>query len=312
MVPVNLDMDVLRTLAVAMELGSFARAAERLGRSQSAVSLQMRKLEQQAGQSLFRKQGRGLALTEAGDVILSYARRMLELNDEAVAAVRGLAVEGSVRLGLPQDIAETRLPATLARFTRAHPSVHIEVKVDRNAVLLDHLTHGRLDLALLFSRGSGGTVVANERLIVQFPIAWIGPRHGAAAPPSAPLPLVLFEPPCLFRQAGIAALDAAGIPWRITFTSPSLSGLWAAVDAGLGVTVRTAEGMPDRLATLGSATGGLKLPPLPTVDLRLHAADAEPSPAVRRLGDILAETMAADGSSDRQVPWRLMASGANA
>ena len=312
MVPVNLDMDVLRTLAVAMELGSFARAAEWLGRSQSAVSLQMRKLEQQAGQPLFRKQGRGLALTEAGDVILSYARRMLELNDEAVAAVRGLAVEGSVRLGLPQDVAETRLPATLARFARAHPSVHIEVRVDRNAVLLDHLTHGRLDLALLFSRGGGGTAVANERLIAQFPIAWIGPRHGAATPLALPLPLVLFEPPCLFRQAGIAALDAAGIPWRITFTSPSLSGLWAAVDAGLGVTVRTAEGMPDRLATLGPAAGGLKLPPLPTVDLRLHAADAEPSPAVRRLGDILAETMAADSGGDRQPPWRLMASGANA
>jgi DNA-binding transcriptional LysR family regulator len=306
MIPVNLDMDVLRTLAVAMELGSFARAAERLGRSQSAVSLQMRKLEQQAGQPLFRKQGRGVALTGAGDVILSYARRMLELNDEAVAAVRGLAVEGSVRLGLPQDVAEARLPATLARFARAHPSVHIEVKVDRNAVLLDHLTHGRLDLALLFSRGGGAAAAPNApRLVAQLPIAWIGPRHGGM-PRSAPLPLVLFEPPCLFRQAGIAALDAAGIPWRIAFTSPSLSGLWAAVDAGLGITVRTAEGMPERLTTLAPAASGL--PPLPTVDLRLHAADSEPSPAVRRLGDILAETMRTAGSGLAAQPSLLAVS----
>src|SRR5215468_8536636 len=102
----NLDMDVLRTLATAMELGSFARAAERLGRTQSAVSLQMRRLEAQLGETLLRKQGRGLALTDAGDVVLGYARRILELNDEAVAAARGISVEGSVRFGVPQDFGD--------------------------------------------------------------------------------------------------------------------------------------------------------------------------------------------------------------
>src|ERR1700744_434722 len=109
----NLDMDLLRTLATAMDLGGFARAANRLGRAQSAVSLQMRKLEQQLGVPLLRKQGRGLALTEAGDVVLTYARRILALNDETVTAVRGLDLEGAVRLGLPQDFAEVWLPAAL-------------------------------------------------------------------------------------------------------------------------------------------------------------------------------------------------------
>src|SRR5260221_2891407 len=122
----NLNMDLLRTVAVAMELGSFARAAERLGRTPSAVSLQMRRLEAQLDRPLFRKQGRGLALTDAGDVVLSYARRILALNDEAVAAVTGIAVDGAVRLGGHQEFAEGRLPSGLAPFARSHPAVQIE------------------------------------------------------------------------------------------------------------------------------------------------------------------------------------------
>src|SRR5262249_43010260 len=120
MVPANLDLDVLRTLAVAMDLGSFARAAERLGRSQSAVSLQMRRLEAQVGRPVLSKRGRGVALTDAGEIVLGYARRMLALNDEALHAVRGAAVAGTVRLGMHQDCAEAWLPSVLARFARSH------------------------------------------------------------------------------------------------------------------------------------------------------------------------------------------------
>jgi DNA-binding transcriptional LysR family regulator len=107
MSPINLDMDVLRTLVTAQQLGGFNRAARRVGRSQSAVSQQIRKLEEQFGAPLFRKRGRSLALTVAGEIVLGYARRILELNDEAVAAVRGAALDGSVRFGLPGDFAET-------------------------------------------------------------------------------------------------------------------------------------------------------------------------------------------------------------
>ncbi len=118
----NLDIETLRTLVAAMDLGSFARAAESVGRSQPAVSLQMKRLEQQVGHPILRKQGRGLALTETGDVVLAYARRILDLNDEALTAVKGTGViAGTVRLGLPQDLAESWLPAVLARFARAHP-----------------------------------------------------------------------------------------------------------------------------------------------------------------------------------------------
>src|SRR4051794_29863448 len=227
----NLDMDVLRTLAVAMERGSFAQAAARLGRSQSAVSLQMRKLEGQVGQTLFRKAGRGLALTEAGDVVLGYARRILELNDEAVAAVKGLAVAGTVRLGLHQDFAEAWLPSALAAFVRAHPAVHVSAEVERNAVLLERLGQGRLDLALVFGQAPAPGPGITATKIAELPMGWIAARDWQRA--SGPLPLILFEAPCVFRDAALPALERARVPWRLALTSPSLAGLWAAAAAGL-------------------------------------------------------------------------------
>jgi len=276
----NLDMDVLRTLATAIELGGFARAAARLGRSQSAVSLQMRKLEEQLGVALLRKQGRGLALTEAGDVVLGYARRILALNDEAVAAVGGLDLAGTVRLGLPQDFAEAWLPAALGRFARAHPQVRIEARVDRNGVLLEDLAGGRLDLALAWGEEHG----PGAEVLARLPIRWIG-RADLVFAEDAPLPLIAFQPPCAFRAAAIAALDRAGRPWRLSFTSPSLAGLWAAAEAGLGVTMRTRIGLPASLAPLD------RLPPLPEIALTLHQAPGH-APAIERLRQILVQTLA--------------------
>jgi DNA-binding transcriptional LysR family regulator len=280
---VNLDMDVLRTLVTASDLGALNRAAEQVGRSQSAVSQQIRKLEEQVGQQLFRKQGRGLVLTEAGDVVLNYARRILELNDEAVAAVHGVDIEGAVRFGLPSDFAESWLPAVLGRFKRAHPAVRVEASVDRNATLLDRLDKGQLDLALILGHRSR----ADAEPIAKLPMAWIG-GPASAWKREEPVPLVLFEPPCAFRQAAISALDAAGTPWRVTFTSPSLAGLWAAVDAGLGITLRTVPSRPAHLRVFGAKQG---LPPLPMTELALHAAGRALSPAATRLKDILRETL---------------------
>ena len=284
----NLDTDILRTLVTAQQLGGFNRAAQRVGRSQSAVSQQIRKLEDQLGRPLFRKEGRGLALTEAGDVVLSYARRILDLNDEAVAAVRGIAVDGPVRFGLPTDFAETWLPTALGRFKRAHPAVRIEVSADRRAILIDRLDKGELDLALLFhdSRRSDAQTIATLAM------AWIGPgREKLKWARHEPLPLAVFNPPCFFRETAIAALDRAGIPWHIVFTSPSLHGLWAAVDAGLGVTVRTAAGLPNQLGVLPKSFG---LPALATTKLSLHDGGRELTPATTRFKEILLETLAAN------------------
>lgn len=145
---ITFDLDVLRTFVVGIELGSFANAAERLGRSTSAVSAQLKKLEEQVGEPVLRKSGRGLVLTAAGETLLAYARRLLELNDEAAIAVRGVDLEGWVKVGLQEDFGEDVLTKILGNFARAHPRVRVEARVSRNAELLDLVTSGRLDLAL--------------------------------------------------------------------------------------------------------------------------------------------------------------------
>jgi DNA-binding transcriptional LysR family regulator len=284
----NLDMDVLRTFVMGFELGSFARAADRLGRSQSAVSAQLRKLEEQIGTPLVQKSGRGLALTTAGESLLSYAKRLLELNDEAVETIRGADLEGWVRLGLPQDFADTFLPAVLGRFARAHPKVRVEVQVDGSARLIEKTLQGELDVALAWGNSSG---MPHAEWVANLSIAWVGlPEAGNTRDLGAdPLPLIAFAPPCSFRAAGIAALDEANIPWRLVFTSPSLSGLWAATEAGLGITVRTTIAMPRTLAVLDPLATGL--PVLPPIPLSLHRNEPEARPVVRRLTEIVLETV---------------------
>ncbi len=142
---VNFDIDALRSFSEAMQLGSFSKAADKLGRSTSALSAQLRKLEEQAGTPLVRKQGRGLALTEAGEVLLGYARRMLALNDEAALAVGGLAVQGSVRLGMQEDFSDQVLTEVLGRYARSHPWLRMDVRVTRNAELLRQVQAGDIE-----------------------------------------------------------------------------------------------------------------------------------------------------------------------
>jgi hypothetical protein len=196
--PLNLDMDALRTFVTGFELGNFARAAERLGRSQSAVSTQLRKLEMQAGQPLVQKAGRTLALTIAGEGLLSYAKRLLDLNDEAVDSLRGAAVEGWARLGLPQDFAERWLPTVLSRFSRSHPKVRVEVQVDRSVPLTEKTLKGELDLALVWD---DGRIARHAERIAELPIHWIGrpPRRGAVS-------LVTAKPPHPGSAVALAVL----------------------------------------------------------------------------------------------------------
>ncbi|AHX14895.1 LysR family transcriptional regulator [Dyella jiangningensis] len=283
---VNFDLDVLRTFVTGIELGSFAKAADRLGRSTSAVSAQLKKLEEQAGTAVVRKSGRGMVLTEAGETMLAYARRLLELNDEAVAALHGTELEGWVRLGLQEDFGESLLTDVLGRFARAHPRVRVEVRIARNTELLDRVTSGRLDLALAWDAGAAGPHA--ERL-GEVPLRWIS-AAGGPAPWLAggdPLPLVMLEAPCVMRSAATAALDRAHVPWRIAFTSASLAGTWAAVAAGLGVSLRTAVGLPPTVQAL--APHDTPLPALGTLGLCLHRAEAESSPPVQRLATLLAQ-----------------------
>ena len=300
----NLDMDTLRTFVTGFEFGSFVRAAERLGRSPSAISTQLKKLEAQVGQPLVAKAGRGLALTAAGESFLGYAKRLLELNDEAVERLRGAEVEGWARLGLPQDFAETWLPAVLTRFARAHPKVRIEVQVDRTVPLIDKTLKGELDLALAWD---DGTRAPHAARIADIPIHWIGRPDwpGVGELGSEPLPFVAFQPPCTFRSAAVAALNQAGVPWRLVVTSPSLAGLMAAAEGGLGITARTGLALPKALSVLDPAASGL--PTLSSAPLSIHHAEAEPPPAVARLKAILLETITAQIDDWRAEPARAAA-----
>jgi DNA-binding transcriptional LysR family regulator len=282
MTPLNFDMDALRTMVVGVELGGFSHAAGRLNRSPSAVSMQLRKLETQTGQRLFKRNGRGLILTEAGDVLLQYARRVLALNDEMGVAVGAIDKGGTVRVGMPQDFTDAVLPSLLTRYSKARPATHVEVKAGRNFALAEDVANGRLDMALAFCAGGKGG--ANR--IATVPGVWVTrTRHKRTFTEEGVVPLIVFDGPCLFRDMGIDALARAGIPWRLAMTTPSLAGLWCGVRAGLGVTVRTPLAIPRGLSIVPP---GADLPELASIDVVLYCA-ADPSPTAQLFKDLLLE-----------------------
>ena len=300
----NFDMDALRTLVVGVELGGFSHAAARLNRSPSAVSMQLRKLEAQAGQKLLKRNGRGLTLTEAGDVLLQYARRVLALNDEMGVALGAIAQGGTIRVGMPQDLAETVLPPLLTRYSRARPNTHVEVRAGRNYTLMEDVANGRLDVALIFTPAGRST---HDR-IATVPTAWIGrrTRRSGAKPYQATrgngaIPLVVFDGPCLFREMGIEALARAGLPWRLAMTTPSLAGVCCGIRAGLGVTVRTRLGISKGLERgLSIVPADAGLPPLPPIDIVLRCAQ-DASPAVQTFRDLLIEVLGRECLEDTRV-----------
>ena len=276
----HFDIEALRTMVVGTELGSFARAAVQLGRSQSAVSIQLKRLEEQAGHMLFQRNGRGLVPTEAGETLLAYARRIVAMHDEAGATLGVTVAAPAIRLGLPQDFFEDVMPDAIGCFSKLQPNVHVEVRAGRNFALEEEVRAGRLDIALAFAEA--GRARSGE-LLASMPMFWFGRDDAAevALGYQDGLPLVLFNHPCLFRQAALQALDAAAVRWRLSLTTPSLSGLWAAVRFGLGVTVRTMHGIPDGIRRLDS-----ELPRLPALELRILTG-TDISPAASEFVNVL-------------------------
>lgn len=275
----NLDIDLLRTLVAIADYGGFSQAAKRLHRTQSAISLQMKRLEDLSGKALFRKAGRRRILTEAGELLLNYARRILNLNDEAASMLQPNPLHGHLRLGISQDFADRGLAVILAQFTRSHPAIRLDVQVDTSLRLVEAIQTEQLDMAVAFqSPGDHG-----ERMGL-IPLQWIVPDPFFWQP-SQPLPLVMFTTPCLFRSRVVNALDQAGIPWRIAYTSPSLPGILAAVEAGLGVTVRLA----------GTHLNNQRLPPLKPVELALYRNPVHNSDAMRALETIIRDYIKSEG-----------------
>lgn len=286
---VTFDLDAVRSFLLGIELGSFARAADRVGRSTSAVSAQLKKLEVQAGTALVQKSGRGLELTAAGETMLAYARRLIDLNDEAAMAVQEAELEGWVRLGLQEDFGEGLLSDVLMHFSRANPKVKIEARVARNSELLARITTGSLDLALAWGNG---TETTHAEQLSMVPMHWIVLKDRQPRiynKNSDPVPLVTFDAPCFFRTTAVTALDKMSIPWRNAFFSPNLSGLWAAVGADLGVTIRTGIGLPPKLRPLAPSEEGL--PKLPSIPIALHRSTSKLDAPTERLAEIVTQAV---------------------
>jgi DNA-binding transcriptional LysR family regulator len=273
------DIDALRTIVVATELGSFARAAIQLSRSQSAVSMKLTRLEEQVGHTLFQRNGRGMVPTESGEELLAYARKILELHDEAAAAVGAATRYPTVRLGLPQDFFEDVMPESITRFARIRPGTHVDVRAGRNHALEGEVGSGRLDMAIAFFEAglsSAGTLLAS------IPMSWLGAKKLPGLGEEK-IPLVLFDHPCLFRQTALQTLDSHGLPWRLALTTPSLPGVWSALRFGLGITVRAVYRIPASVCDVGPL---FRLPALPPIELRLLTKNGL-SPAASELAGIL-------------------------
>lgn len=296
--PFPFELDLLQTLVVVADNGGFTRAAERLGLTQSTVSLQIKRLEQSLGCRVFSRE-RGwragdLRATPEGEILLNYARQILRLCDEAASRLLEPDVNGIVRLGTPEDFATVHLPEILARFAQAHPRVALEVNCDITFNLLDGFSRGEYDL-VLFKREPQGSV---SRLSSSAPSGGLGLWREvlvwAASPKlvldhSQPLPLVLAPAPDVYRKRALASLDAAGRAWRIVYSSPSLAGLQAAVGAGLGVTVLPKGMVPHGFIMLGQQEHAL--PELPDTELVLYRAPGTLPRSVELLATHIAHSL---------------------
>jgi DNA-binding transcriptional LysR family regulator len=285
--PQNLDMDLLRAFAAVAEAGSVTAAGERLGRTQSTVSLQLKRLEDVLGRRLLHRGPRGVRPTDEGEAVLAQARRILALNDALLAHVAEPPLEGTVRLGAPEDFATAHLPGVLQRFAAAHPRVALEVTCDLTLNLLEGFARDAFDIVLVKQEPSGpagqpGTRVWREALV------W-GAAHAGVAEHAGPLPLVVSPDPCVYRRRAMAALERAGRPWRVAYTSTSLAGAQAAVRAGLGIGVLPRGSAPSDLVLLGAEAG---LPPLEDAEIALCAAPNLSVPA-RRLAEHITRSLEA-------------------
>lgn len=279
----NLDTDILRSFVAVADAGGFTAGGERVARSQSAISIQIRKLEERLGKRLFERTPRRLSLTRDGEALLGYARRLLELNDEAVAVVSRPPLTGTLRLGVTEYFVPRHLPAILARFAAMHPNVALTVEAGISATLRQRLDDGGLDLAVVRQ----GPNDAPGEVLLHEPLLWVA-GEGFRPDPGGPVKLVALAPPCGMRALAVSALQRAGRQVVPVFTSGSLLGLLAAVEAGLGVAVLGYESLRPGLRVLGRREG---LPDLGHSTIALVAGGrARTLPGVA-MGDALRDSL---------------------
>lgn len=274
--PVNLPTNLLRSFVAIVDTGSMLNASEQVFVTQSALSLQIKRLEELVQQTLFLREGRRLNLTSAGQVLLDYARRVLLLHDEAVAAVSAGRFAGPARIGMVQDFADSLLSGLLSRFAELHPDAQIYARVAGTAELQTLLERRELDILLGFAAPN------DSHAVTVAPMSWYG---GADLAERNVIPLAVLEEPCRFREAAIRGLEDVGLQWRIAVETPNLATLKAAVNAGLGITCRTHLFLDD-----SAALEHERLPQLPRVAAILRAGD-KLDKAAQRLAELARETV---------------------
>ena len=285
---ITIPTELLRALVAVADSGGVTRAAEALGRTQPAVSLQIKRLEETVGRPLLVRSGRGLGLTPAGETLIGYARRILLLHDEAVARVTRPEPSGAVRVGLPNDFAVTLLPGILGAFAAEFPDVSLEVGCALSHSLLGELGGGGWDIVIAMTGGGGHPAAARtwrERLV------WCG-LEGAAGEPGGPAPLIAYPEGCTYRRRMTDALERSGRGWRVAYGSASLAGLTAAVKAGLGVTA-----LSEQTAPAGLHYPGHDLPALADVNVGLYVGEGLSDAAVRLVNYLIAALDDAHGAA---------------
>jgi len=260
----DLDLALLRCFVTVAEEGSFTAAARHLNCTQSAVSMKVKRLEDQLGLRLFARTSRSMALTTRGETMLEDARRVLALGDHLVRRVRAPELEGHLRIGIVEYLAPRRLPAILNELRRLYPRIRFEVTLGLSADLMQAHDAGALDVTIASSSAADrhGTPFLVE------PLVWVASK--AKAPePEEPVPLVLMPPPCAYRSAAVEALDGIGRSWREVLTATGFTGIQMAVEAGLGIGVLGQSSITQAMAPLA---GTDSYPPLPDITLSVFTS----------------------------------------
>jgi DNA-binding transcriptional LysR family regulator len=250
-----LDVDQLRTFIAIAETGSFTRAAEVVHKTQSAVSMQMKRLEERIERPIFARDGRASKLTEDGQRLLDYARRIVNLNMETIAAFSDAALSGRVRLGVPDDYADRYLPEIMARFSRGYPAVELTVICEPSVDLLERIDANEIDLAIVTNCESkrAAETFRRERLL------WVtSNRH--AIHTEERVPLALGRPTCSWRRSAIDRMESVGRPFRVLYSSSNAGAVAAAVLAGLAVSVLPESGLRPGMRVLTAGDGFPELP----------------------------------------------------
>ena len=275
------DLELLRSFVSVVDAGGFTRAGERVHRTQSTVSQQIRRLEEDVGQPLLNRSGKDVTPTEAGERLLSYARRLLSLAEEARDVMARPGHQGAVRLGIPEDFAAYRLTKLLAAFSRSHPGLRLDVRADQSMYLKRDLERGEIDLALLKRDAGekGGIAVWPER------VHWVTSNAHPIEAKVSSVPLIGFPAGCLYRSRAIHAIESAGRAWHMAYTSSSLAGIQAAVAAGLGLSILSEIAIQSDHRVLTARDG---FAPIDKTEVALVAAP-EANSTTLRLADRLAE-----------------------